>query len=162
MAAVSPDRCRLLLIRHAAAGDRDAFAGPDDRRPLTGRGRRQAAGLVEALADFGADRILSSWYVRCLETVVPLAAERRLAIEPEEALVEGASLRSVAALMATLAGTRTILCTHGDVAWHALRWLAAQGVDAGGIDPPLAKGSTWLLGAEGGHWVSARYVPPQG
>ncbi|MEA2687050.1 MAG: 8-oxo-(d)GTP phosphatase, partial [Actinomycetota bacterium] len=54
----------LLVVRHAHAGDREAWVGPDERRPLTKKGRRQATGLVEVLADYNVGRIVSSHYVR--------------------------------------------------------------------------------------------------
>ena len=52
----------------------------------------QAVGLVDLLADFAVDRVLSSHYVRCLETVVPLACDRRRSIEVHPALAEGTSV----------------------------------------------------------------------
>ena len=82
----------IYLVRHAKAGDRDAWDGDDELRPLSGRGhvcRRAACSTCCADAEF--ERVLSSPYVRCMETVVPLAAERRMAIEPVEALAEGAA-----------------------------------------------------------------------
>jgi broad specificity phosphatase PhoE len=48
----------LLLVRHASAGDRDEWDGPDGARPLDERGRAQAAALVAALRRYalGEDR----------------------------------------------------------------------------------------------------------
>ena len=45
----------LLVVRHAHAGDREKWEGPDERRPLTKKGRRQAAGLVDLLAGFDVE-----------------------------------------------------------------------------------------------------------
>ena len=36
----------LLVVRHARAGSRRHWDGPDETRPLSGRGRRQAKALV--------------------------------------------------------------------------------------------------------------------
>lgn len=105
---------RAVLVRHAAAGDRDRFAGDDRLRPLTARGRRQAGALVRTLAGIDIGRILSSPYVRCVETVEPLAAALDLAVEPTPALAEGAGAAGVIALVAAAAGV-PVLCTHGDV-----------------------------------------------
>ncbi len=154
----------LLLVRHGHAGDRERWEGPDERRPLSKKGRRQAAGLVDLLAEFPVGRILSSHYVRCLETVVPLAGERRRSVEIHPALAEGASVADIAALVAELSGgasggvgATAALCTHGDVLLHFLD-LAHHDGD----DPPLAKGSTWVMEAirPGGQLAAVRYLPP--
>jgi phosphohistidine phosphatase len=70
---------RLLIVRHAIAGDRVAFAAtgrPDAERPLTGRGRRQmwleARGLVKALPSL--DRIASSSLKRARQTARIIAS----------------------------------------------------------------------------------------
>lgn len=66
----------LLIIRHAAAEERDASRWPDDAlRPLTERGRRRFAALVRRLAPkLGRpDVLLSSAYVRAWETAVVYA-----------------------------------------------------------------------------------------
>jgi len=150
-----PDTTTLLVVRHAHAGDREAWEGPDERRPLSKKGRRQAVGLVEVLAEFAVDRILSSHYVRCLETVVPLAGDRRRSIEVHPALAEGASTAAVSALVAGMAGT-VVLCTHGDVAWNLVVGLAHH--DDGDLE--LAKGSTWVLEGKDGQLIPVRYLPP--
>lgn len=154
----------LLVVRHGHAGDREKWDGPDERRPLTRKGRRQAVGLIERLADFEVSRILSSHYVRCLGTVVALAGERRLSIEVHPALAEGASVLEASALVAEVAGTTTVLCTHGDVVWNLVVGLAHHPVGTGaeaGEDLPMAKGSTWVIEAGSGRLTAARYLPPQ-
>jgi broad specificity phosphatase PhoE len=72
------------LSRHAHAGDKRAWAGPDLVRPLSGTGRCEAHGLLTQLRDYPISRILSSPTVRCLQTVEPLAARRRLTTETSE------------------------------------------------------------------------------
>ncbi|MCM3523284.1 transcription-repair coupling factor, partial [Curtobacterium sp. P97] len=42
----------LVLVRHASAGERADFDGPDDLRPLDGRGRAQADRLAQVLTAF--------------------------------------------------------------------------------------------------------------
>ena len=44
---------RLLVVRHASAGDRSRWKGDDRLRPLDRRGRRQAEGLVTVLDPIG-------------------------------------------------------------------------------------------------------------
>ncbi len=140
----------VLLVRHAKAGDRDTWDAPDDLRPLTAKGEVQAEGLVGALAGFDITRVLSSPYLRCSQTVAPLAAARGLAVEPCDDLAEGEG-RAGLALARRLLGAQgyTVLCTHGDVAEEVLDGLGVR------RDGYTRKGSTWVL-KEGG----ARLLPP--
>ncbi len=149
----------LLVVRHAHAGDREKWDGPDERRPLSKKGRDQAVGLVDLLADFDITRVLSSHYLRCLETVAPLACHRRRSIEVHPALAEGSSAADVAALAAQLAGDTAVLCTHGDVIWNLLVDVAHHDDD----DLPMSKGSTWIVHhGDGGRLAAVRYLaPPQ-
>jgi phosphohistidine phosphatase SixA len=98
----------VILLRHAWAGDRKHWDGEDLLRPLDARGRRQAF----ALRGLDVDRIVSSHYLRCIETVEQLAATRVLAIDVDPRLAEGAG-RAAVALIAELGGG--VACTHGDV-----------------------------------------------
>jgi len=75
-----------VLVRHASAGDRHGWAGDDRLRPLDARGRRQAAQLVELLRPLDMRRVVSSPYVRCVETVEPLAAALGLPVERDDLL----------------------------------------------------------------------------
>ena len=84
----------IFLVRHAHAGSRSRWTGDDALRPLSTRGHEQANGLVGVIGDAPIGHILSSPYVRCMETVVPLAAARGLAVEPVDALAEGAAVRN--------------------------------------------------------------------
>ena len=79
----------VLLIRHAHAGSRSEWTGHDAERGLSDRGRKQSKRLITTLRDFDVHRILSSPYVRCMDTVAPLAAARDLKVEPVDALAEG-------------------------------------------------------------------------
>jgi 8-oxo-(d)GTP phosphatase len=103
----------VLLIRHARAGERVEWEGDDRVRPLDERGRRQADRLVELLADFPVDRILSSPYDRCVQTVEPLARQRGLAVELREELREDQQAREGVALVRSLLDSDAALCCHG-------------------------------------------------
>jgi 8-oxo-dGTP diphosphatase len=100
-----------VLLRHAAAGDRDDWDGHDRSRPLDARGRRQAAELVELLQPLGVLRVVSSPYTRCVETVEPLAAALGLTVEQDDRLAEGAG----GAAAELLEEDGVVACTHGDV-----------------------------------------------
>ena len=148
-----PGTSAVLLVRHADAGDRDRWEGDDRLRPLSPRGERQAVGLVSRLAGYGVGRIVSSDYLRCTQTVEPLARSRDLPVETSPALSEGAGGEEVRALLDQVEGDPVVLCTHGDVAGEVL--------DAvGRSDERCAKGSTWVLEPHGGRWVAVRYLEP--
>jgi 8-oxo-dGTP diphosphatase len=100
-----------VLLRHASAGDRDRWPVADRLRPLDGRGRRQAAALVEILRPLGVRRVLSSPYVRCIETVQPLAAALEMPVEVDHRLAEGAGRDA----LELLGEDGAVCCTHGDI-----------------------------------------------
>jgi 8-oxo-dGTP diphosphatase len=104
-----------ILLRHASAGHRHDFEHDDHLRPLDSRGWRQAGDLVELLRPFGVQQILSSHYVRCVQTVEPLAEELGLEVELDNRLQEGEG----AAAAPLLQEDGVVLCTHGDII-HAL------------------------------------------
>lgn len=83
----------------------------DRLRPLDRRGRLQAAALVELLRPLGVSRVVSSPYVRCIETVQPLAAALGLRLEPDHRLAEGAG----SAALELVREPGVVCCTHGDV-----------------------------------------------
>ena len=99
------------LVRHADAGRRAQWNGPDDQRPLDDSGRAQAAALAEALAPGPpVSAVLSSAYTRCVQTVEPLAAALGLEVGVDEALEE----------------VREVPVTDGGTAWVTAAWLAGR------------------------------------
>jgi broad specificity phosphatase PhoE len=121
--------------------------------------------LARLLADGPISRVMSSPYVRCRETVAPLAERLRLPIDDADALTEGAPLSEALRLIDKMSDQPTVLCTHGDVIGDLLHHFAGQGVrlDAGDDAAPselrFPKGSTWVLDAEDGQVVRGRYLP---
>ena len=148
-----------LLVRHARAGSRKGWDGPDIERPLSKKGRRQGDGLVEILEPYGVKRILSSPYIRCTQTVKPLAEALGLEIEVRSELAEGAPVQDALALVRQHAGTTAAFCTHGDVVPAVLEALARKGGVTLPADYDYAKGSVWVLEEVSGKVVSARYLP---
>ena len=136
----------VLLVRHAKAGDRDKWEAPDDLRPLTGKGEAQAQALVDLLAGYDIDRVLSSPYLRCTQTVAPLAAARGLTVEPSDDLAEGEGRAGISLARRLLPEPGyTVLCSHGDVVEEVL--------DALGVprEQFTRKGATWVLEEAGAH-----------
>ncbi|MGH9185499.1 MAG: SixA phosphatase family protein [Acidimicrobiales bacterium] len=152
---------RLFLVRHAQAESRGRWHGPDELRPLTKKGRRQASGLAALLEDRPITRILSSPAVRCIDTVTPLAERVGVKVEVTADLLEGADTEAVVEMCGRLASSNddVVLCTHGDVIPEVLRALAGDGLRFED-DPRWAKGSTWVLEGKKGRFVTARYVAP--
>jgi 8-oxo-dGTP pyrophosphatase MutT (NUDIX family)/phosphohistidine phosphatase SixA len=103
----------LLFVRHASAGDREQWIGDDRLRPLDEKGRSQAAELVTALEPYAVGRVLSSPFLRCLQTVEPVAAARGLDVETTEVLADGSGPEGVRRLLGELAGSPVLLCGHG-------------------------------------------------
>jgi 8-oxo-(d)GTP phosphatase len=139
----------VLLVRHARAGDRDEWTGDDRVRPLDKRGRRQADALVAPLAGYAPTQLVSSPYVRCVETLEPLAAHVKLPIEPDDAIAEGASAAEGLSLLGRLGPGPVVLCTHGDV----MDALVGEG-------EPKKTGCTWLLARQARGIQRLRYWPP--
>lgn len=148
------------LIRHAAAGNRDRWEGPDDRRPLSSKGFRQSEALAVALAGTGVMRVLSSPYLRCTQTVEPLAAALGVEVEPRRELAEGSRPDAVSGLLTELGGTEAALCSHGDVIPDALESLQGRGMRLLEPTDQCRKGSTWSIVHDGSRFTEAMYCPP--
>lgn len=150
------------LVRHAKAKNRLKWEDADHLRPLANRGRREAAAIAVRLADEPVSRLVSSPYVRCVQTLEPLSDTLGLAIESSDLLAEGADGDDALAFLVSLAAAGTVACTHGDVLYDVV-WLVAQsGVP---LDGPLVVpvASTWVLAVEDERVVSARFIeqPPR-
>ena len=149
----------IHLIRHAKAKNRLQWTEPDEIRPLTKRGRREALAIAEGLQQDPPNRLVSSPYVRCIQTLEPLALALDLVIETTDELAEGAGGVAALELMLSLSGeSRVACCTHGDVVYEVVRDVAASGVTLDGpFEAPVA--SAWVLEIEDAQVVSARFVP---
>lgn len=147
----------LLVVRHAHAGERSGWTGDDRLRPLSEKGRKQAAALVDSLSLHPVKRVLSSPAVRCIATVEPLAARFGLDVVSDDRLMEGASSADVASLLRD-AGDAA-LCSHGDVIPVLLRQLVDEGMrPAQGLR--WSKASAWVVERDERGWGPGSYVPP--
>jgi 8-oxo-dGTP diphosphatase len=127
----------MLLVRHAWAGKAAAWSGDDRERPLDARGVSQAEKLSGLLERFEVEAIYTSPYLRCRQTVEPLAAVRGLVAEVRAEL--GADQQSGAGreLVRALAGRHVVVCGHG-----GLESAVLQG------PPKWRKGETFVLDGE--------------
>ena len=135
----------VLLVRHGRAGERSEWEGDDRLRPLDEKGVGQADGLVELLDEYPIGRILSSPYLRCSQTVEPLADARKLAVEEVDELAEGRTREDVLSLLSSTEENCVVLCTHGDVVDELL-------------GDGLKKGATELLELEGSRLTRVRHL----
>ncbi len=170
----------IELVRHAEALTRREWMGrPDDERPLSERGRAQAAALAEALGAGPIAAIYTSPTVRCRQTVEGLADAAGVGIQAAETLGEASTLPVLEGGSAWVAsawlggralglldrlareheGGRVIACSHGDVIPAALAVLAGR--DALGLtDVQCPKAGWFTLTFEGAHCVGARLNGP--
>ena len=149
----------LLVVRHADAGNKRTWTGPDTLRPLSSSGQLQAERLVFRLGDYPVERILSSPTLRCHQTVEPLARDRLLRIETVPALGVDITPAQLLALFWDLELRNSVLCTHGEGIGLLLTRLIADTLLA---EDPLdwPKGSTWLLERINLRQVRGRFLGP--
>lgn len=96
------DRFDLSFLRHADAGDPDAWSGREDERPLSAEGRGQSERLGRHLAalGFSVEALLTSPKVRAVETATIVG--ERLGVRPQvaERLAEGVTVAVVEQILA--------------------------------------------------------------
>jgi len=148
----------VYLVRHARAGSRQRWKKDDALRPLSKVGRVQAAGLARSMARHQVERVVTSPYLRCLETVDPIATKRGLTIATSDALAEGAPLSEALRAFEKVIDQETVLCTHGDIVRDLLDHFARHGLKL--RDHRMEKGSIWVLEVTDGAVTGARYRPP--
>jgi len=149
----------IHFFRHADAGRRGHGDRTDRERPLSDLGWREARVIAERLAGAGVTRILTSPYVRCVQSVEPLSAATGVPVEIERSLEEGAGPARVDTLLGEIE-SGTVLCTHGDIVSALIRRLSAEGASlSGGLI--WEKGSVWHLEpGRSGRIRSGVYEPP--
>jgi phosphohistidine phosphatase SixA len=149
----------LYLVRHAHAGTKAKWKGPDVARPLSTQGRKEALGLIERLGDRPVGRVLSSPTERCLQTVQPLAARLGRPVEPSEAIGVDGTGPGVVELLCSPAFEEAVLCTHGEIIGKVFNELERAGLELS--DPPRwPKGCTWILEPIGGNkWKGTCLAP---
>ena len=148
----------IYLVRHAKAGSRSAWMGDDSTRPLVDEGFAQAKVIATRLAPLHPVRLVASPYLRCRQTLEPLAEMTSLMVEPVEALREGTDTDTALNFLASLADG-SVACSHGDVIPAVLKRLEWHGLEI--VDwPDTRKGSVCRLERREGTFVRASFSPP--
>jgi 8-oxo-dGTP diphosphatase len=153
---------KLYVVRHADAGQRSEWKGPDATRPLSHRGERQASGLQELLAASGATRLVASPFRRCVQTLEPLADQLGVTVEPDDRLAEGTGAHGALSLAEEVGEGTAVLCSHGDVIPDLLDALIRDGLKLKKDELRWQKASTWVLHRDGARFTKGRYLPPPG
>ena len=149
----------LHLLRHASAGERSKWEGDDRARPLTKKGRKQAAQLAEYYSGLEIERIVTSPLARCVETVAPLAEIIGAEVEHSDALAEGPDIDAAYDLIDSLVGHNAVICSHGDVIPAMINRMMWAGLS---LESRFycSKASSWAIEVEGGKFITGTYTPP--
>ena len=161
-AACPPRTSTVLLVRHALAGRRDAWAGDDAVRPLDEAGGAQARVLGDLLPLWAPTAVLSAPALRCRQTVAPAAERLGLEVTVDGDLAEDAADRLPGRLRALgTAGRTVVACSQGGAIGSAV----AELVDEAGLEvaeTTAPKGSLWALTFADGRLLDAdRTVLPE-
>ena len=155
----------LVILRHAKAVKRSDFKGNHDSdRPLSGRGRRQAKIIAEALEGYGIEQVISSPMQRCQETVKKFV--KQLSTTPilvdaisESGYEQNPQNLDPAIELAMKDPAPTVLCSHRPVLDAILEAVAK----AGGISQAERNEGVWSTKLSPGSFVVAhRHIDPDG
>jgi phosphohistidine phosphatase len=106
---------QLHFLRHADAGDPEAWTRPDAERPLSGKGEKQADRLGRFLAgvDFESEVFLTSPKLRAAQTADRVAESVGARVKADDRLAGGVDLATVEAILRD-AGTpsRVVVVGH--------------------------------------------------
>ncbi len=144
------------IVRHAKAGSRSHWTGDDRRRPVSPKGAKQAERIVDQLKKVAVTAVFSSPYLRCVQTVEPLAKARGLAVQESSDLAEGRGVTGLYTFFNNADLDDVVLCTHGDLVWELVEDLTSRRV-LPAFREQFEKGSTWVVEVEEGAPTAARY-----
>ena len=123
---------QVHFLRHADAGDPEAWAGDDAVRPLSEKGELQAERLGSFLAEVGfqPDAIISSPKIRARRTAEVVGAALGVGVRVDDRLAGAFEPATVDAILADAGNPdRPVLVGHDPDFSQVLGWLAnADGV----------------------------------
>lgn len=134
---------QVYVVRHAKAGERRLWQHDDLDRPLSKKGWKQSEALARRLGKLEPTALLSSPYVRCIQTLEPLGDQLEMPVRVEERLTEDEPVGPVLDLLAEITDG-TVLCSHGDIIPAMIDALRLNGTE---IRTPVdwRKASVWVL-----------------
>ncbi len=149
----------VYFVRHAKAGSRANWDGDDIDRPLSANGWHQARMVGAKLAKRSPSALYASPYLRCVQSLEPLAELCDLEIIADDRLAEGGSFEQVLILLAE-APDDAVLCSHGDVIPETIAALQRRGCRILN-QPDWRKATVWRLERSlSGEFETARVTPP--
>jgi len=161
---VSGDRgptIQLCLLRHADAGDPEAWTGDDAERPLSPKGEAQAERLATFLhgVRFGVDAVIASPLVRARQTAEIVADGLGAGVRVDERLGGPFELATIDEILADAGGPeRVVLCGHDPDFSDTLSTLT------GSSGLTMKKGAFVRIDVRGrvadGRWTLRWLVPP--
>jgi 8-oxo-dGTP diphosphatase len=152
--ALPPVTAVVALVRHAKAGRRRDWAGPDAERPLEPVGERDAQALSGLLTLLRPDRVVSATPRRCLQTVEPLG----LPVAVDATFDELRAPEPAAAALTELArgGGMTVVCSQGKLMPPLLAALTRRP----DVNFHTRKGAGWVLCFSGGRLAGWDRIAP--
>ena len=133
------DTWPFVVLRHGHARPRNLWAREEAERPLLEAGLEQAGQLVPLLAAYGPEKVVSSPWLRCQQTVQPFVTEAAVKLRSKGKLSESGHRRDrlgTGRLVKKYLGKSApiVLCTHrpvlgtvlGVLAGHATAGLSAD------------------------------------
>jgi phosphohistidine phosphatase SixA len=159
----------VRVVRHACAGRKGDWPGPDADRPLDPAGCRQADAVAAALAP-GAGRavrrLVSSPARRCVDTLAVLSRAAGLPIETTDVLTAEAPLDAAMAAVVDPANGDAVLCTHGELMRRMLACIRAGDASVVAARPDddwlLVKAGVWTLHVVDGAVSALHHSVPAG
>ena len=122
----------LHLLRHADAGDPEAWTGPDAERPLSDKGRKQSKRLGEHLSTIGfkADVFITSPKLRAAQTAELVAESFKAKIATDDRLAGDVDANTVDAILADAGDPgRAVIVGHDPDFSELLSTLAGARLD---------------------------------
>ena len=150
----------LYIVRHAKAGKRSEWDGPDTLRPLSDKGWEQAQAIAKKLIELKPIALISSPAVRCMQTLEPLSEAMKIKIVTDKRLFEDGDVAKMIELLED-AQDSTVISSHGDMIPEAIKILQRRGMEINS-KPDWRKATVWVVERTKNGFKSAFVMaPPQ-
>lgn len=149
----------IHLVRHAKAGSRSKWNEDDSERPLTEAGVGQSEALAERLSTSARGPLFSSRYLRCRQTLEPLASRLDAHIEIVDWLTEGSGGHLAFENLSRLPDG-SVMCSHGDVITDLMEMFLRRDIPVEPTPANVRKASELEISIDDGNIVAVRYLEP--
>lgn len=147
----------VIVARHASAGERGSWPGPDQERPLDATGVTQARRMARLLRLFAPARLVSASPRRCVDSLKPLSTKVGLPIDVDTTFDETADPASAAKRLKVFAATQpcTVVCSQRGLIAPVLSALTRRAVSS--FETPTGK--AWVMSFAGKRVVAWDGLP---